>query len=190
MEADAAVERPQRWLGPTSASSRAFQGRGSLSTAPATASAMRGSKSARVRGSTQAARLPAAPIHTGSVPLDSTPQLGVHLPLGVSVAPSPSPSGRRNAFFTTTAAEEPVLQGYVYKRGGGTSFLGRSTWKRRYFVLAGARLAYYKAKDHYRRQPGTPLKAAIDLHHASVRTGDTIVRYYVCCVGASRLAVG
>lgn len=54
-------------------------------------------------------------------------------------------------------AEYRERSGYLYKRGGGRSFLGRQTWKRRWCVLKEGKLSYYKTeKDAQAGKP--PLK--------------------------------
>lgn len=38
----------------------------------------------------------------------------------------------------------PSYQGYLQKEGGGRSFFGRKTWKKRWFVISGVRLGLFK----------------------------------------------
>ena len=54
-------------------------------------------------------------------------------------------------------------KGYLYKEGGGTSFFGRNTWKRRYFVMEHFKLVYHRSEEEYLRG-APPLKnVVIDL---------------------------
>ena len=79
---------------------------------------------------------------------------------------------QRDSVDGTDAAEQAYehplptrLTGFLRKKGGGGSKLGRHSWKRRYFVLAGTRLAYFgKAGDP---KP----KGIIKLRGAALRTG-------------------
>lgn len=42
---------------------------------------------------------------------------------------------------------DAIYEGYLLKKGGGTSVVGRRNWKKRYFVLYLDHLVYYKEKD-------------------------------------------
>jgi hypothetical protein len=40
------------------------------------------------------------------------------------------------------------MEGYLYKKGTGSSAIGRKNWKRRWFLLEGAALSYYESFNH------------------------------------------
>eukprot|EP00730_Choanoeca_flexa_P004832 TRINITY_DN11814_c0_g2_i3.p1 TRINITY_DN11814_c0_g2~~TRINITY_DN11814_c0_g2_i3.p1 ORF type:complete len:870 (+),score=231.05 TRINITY_DN11814_c0_g2_i3:197-2806(+) len=54
----------------------------------------------------------------------------------------------RESLITTPSAydkEMVVHQGWLMKQGGGTTFLSRKSWKRRWFLLQGNQLTYHKS---------------------------------------------
>eukprot|EP00045_Choanoeca_perplexa_P013102 m.146343 g.146343 ORF g.146343 m.146343 type:complete len:856 (+) comp16237_c0_seq1:254-2821(+) len=54
----------------------------------------------------------------------------------------------RESLITAPSAydkEMVVHQGWLMKQGGGTSFLSRKSWKRRWFLLQGNQLTYHKS---------------------------------------------
>jgi len=55
------------------------------------------------------------------------------------------------------AEADDIKKGYFLKQGGGTSLLGRKSWKKRYFVLAEGKLSYYADEAAYNSGAG-PLK--------------------------------
>lgn len=85
-------------------------------------------------------------------------------------------AGVPNCFDPKTAGVQQ--SGALRKRGGGKSFLGRTNWKQRYFVLSGPFLAYFASKKKY-EAGAEPLKEPLCLAGASVRAGDAKVG---CCV--------
>ena len=44
---------------------------------------------------------------------------------------------------------EHFRKGYLNKKGGGTSFLGRRSWQARYFVLSDTSFGYWKKKEDF-----------------------------------------
>ncbi|KAA0170104.1 hypothetical protein FNF28_01713 [Cafeteria roenbergensis] len=58
-----------------------------------------------------------------------------------------------------TTARPDIMEGTLFKRGGGTSLFGRKNWKERYFVLGSdAALRYYESEAAYKAKPESPLK--------------------------------
>jgi len=45
------------------------------------------------------------------------------------------------------------MEGYLYKKGTGSSAIGRKNWKRRWFLLEGAALSYYESFNHDTGEP-------------------------------------
>lgn len=61
----------------------------------------------------------------------------------------------------------------MFKRGGGISLFGRQNWKRRYFVLKGYNLYYYKNQEAF-VQGKSYLKQPINLERCKIeRKKDT-----------------
>ena len=54
------------------------------------------------------------------------------------------------AKFTQTS----IYTGVLRKRGGGTSFMGRKSWKSRFFVLENGSLLYFESEVHYENKEG------------------------------------
>ena len=51
----------------------------------------------------------------------------------------------------------PILQGFLEKKGGGTSVFGRRNWKRRWFILYTDKLKYYESERTAILKPNDPL---------------------------------
>lgn len=51
----------------------------------------------------------------------------------------------------TSSSDEAIYAGFLFKKGGGTSTLGRRTWKPRYFEVR-QRVLYYYANEAAARQ--------------------------------------
>ena len=45
--------------------------------------------------------------------------------------------------------EPPFFFGYLFKEGGGTSWFGRKTWKKRWVIISGVRLGIFKSQQAY-----------------------------------------
>jgi hypothetical protein len=55
---------------------------------------------------------------------------------------------RRNSCSAAALSAAPADRvGYLRKQGGGTSMLGRKTWKTRFFCLDGCSLSYFDDED-------------------------------------------
>lgn len=62
----------------------------------------------------------------------------------------------------------PSMTGWLRKRGGGTSTLGRRTWRSRFFVLEGAYLYYYKTQAEFANHKDAVRAKPVDLPGHSV----------------------
>ena len=58
------------------------------------------------------------------------------------------------------ARQEALKQGWIRKKGGGSSTLSRRNWKRRWFVLRQNSLLYYTSDTEHN------LKGALDMRSA------------------------
>ena len=58
---------------------------------------------------------------------------------------------RRRRRWRTSSSDEAIYAGFLFKKGGGTSTLGRRTWKPRYFEVR-QRVLYYYANEAAARQ--------------------------------------
>ncbi|GMI01287.1 hypothetical protein TrST_g11737 [Triparma strigata] len=63
--------------------------------------------------------------------------------------------------------------GYLKKKGGGTSFLGRRNWNSRYFVLSNSQLSYYKSDKEFKNQQAPIKGSAINLTSSIVTSVDS-----------------
>lgn len=65
--------------------------------------------------------------------------------------------GDKHAVISGNAGIKPEVEilheGFLRKKGGGTSFGGRRNWKKRYFVLSEKKLSYYKTDKWEWEQP-------------------------------------
>lgn len=66
--------------------------------------------------------------------------------------------------YYTIKQEVVYRQGYLTKQGGGEGFFGRMNWKKRYFVLRGHNLYYYKNQDSF-TSGNEPIKAPVDISY-------------------------
>lgn len=57
-------------------------------------------------------------------------------------------------FLWFRSKQEALKQGWLHKKGGGSSTLSRRNWKRRWFVLRQARLMYFE-NDSEEKLKGT-----------------------------------
>ena len=48
-----------------------------------------------------------------------------------------------------------IYEGYMEKKGGGTSFMGRRSWKKRWFVLDSKSIKYYPTREIAHSKPDT-----------------------------------
>lgn len=84
----------------------------------------------------------------------------------------PSPGGLMNTwkrrwcvlkdetFLWFRAKQEALKQGWLLKKGGGSSTLSRRNWKRRWFVLRQSTLMYFENDSEEK------MKGALDMHAA------------------------
>ncbi|GMH62302.1 hypothetical protein TL16_g03448 [Triparma laevis f. inornata] len=63
--------------------------------------------------------------------------------------------------------------GYLKKKGGGTSFLGRRNWNSRYFVLSNSQLSYYKSDKEFKNQQAPIKGSSINLTSSIVTSIDS-----------------
>ncbi|XP_023671384.2 unconventional myosin-X [Paramormyrops kingsleyae] len=63
-------------------------------------------------------------------------------------------------FLWFRAKQEALKQGWLHKKGGGSSTLSRRNWKRRWFVLRRSRLMYFENDGEEK------LKGTLDMHDA------------------------
>ncbi|KAM7379810.1 hypothetical protein PAMP_005332 [Pampus punctatissimus] len=63
-------------------------------------------------------------------------------------------------FLWFRAKQEALKQGWLHKKGGGSSTLSRRNWKRRWFVLRQSKLMYFE-NDHEDK-----IKGVLDMHSA------------------------
>uniref|UniRef100_A0A8C9VX02 Myosin X n=1 Tax=Scleropages formosus TaxID=113540 RepID=A0A8C9VX02_SCLFO len=63
-------------------------------------------------------------------------------------------------FLWFRAKQEALKQGWLHKKGGGTSTLSRRNWKRRWFVLRQSKLMYFENDGEEK------LKGTLDIHAA------------------------
>nr|XP_057921483.1 unconventional myosin-X isoform X2 [Doryrhamphus excisus] len=64
-------------------------------------------------------------------------------------------------FLWFRAKQEALKQGWLHKKGGGSSTLSRRNWKRRWFVLRQSKLMYFENDGEDK------LKGALDMHAAT-----------------------
>ena len=84
----------------------------------------------------------------------------------------PSPGGLMNTwkrrwcvlkdetFLWFRAKQEALKQGWLHKKGGGSSTLSRRNWKRRWFVLRQSKLMYFENDGEDK------MKGLLEIHHA------------------------
>lgn len=63
-----------------------------------------------------------------------------------SAAPKPAESTAETKTPATTSGNAAVHSGYLVKEGGARNFLGRRTWKRRWFVLDRGSMQYFETE--------------------------------------------
>uniref|UniRef100_A0A3B5N0M4 Myosin X n=1 Tax=Xiphophorus couchianus TaxID=32473 RepID=A0A3B5N0M4_9TELE len=63
-------------------------------------------------------------------------------------------------FLWFRAKQEALKQGWLHKKGGGSSTLSRRNWKRRWFVLRQSRLMYFENDSEEK------MKGVLDMHSA------------------------
>lgn len=63
-------------------------------------------------------------------------------------------------FLWFRAKQEALKQGWLHKKGGGSSTLSRRNWKRRWFVLRQSKLMYFENDGEEK------MKGALDMHSA------------------------
>ncbi|XP_059199790.1 unconventional myosin-X [Centropristis striata] len=63
-------------------------------------------------------------------------------------------------FLWFRAKQEALKQGWLYKKGGGSSTLSRRNWKRRWFVLRQSKLMYFENDGEDK------MKGVLDMHDA------------------------
>uniref|UniRef100_A0A7N6BXR9 Myosin X n=1 Tax=Anabas testudineus TaxID=64144 RepID=A0A7N6BXR9_ANATE len=63
-------------------------------------------------------------------------------------------------FLWFRAKQEALKQGWLHKKGGGSSTLSRRNWKRRWFVLRQSRLMYFENDSEDK------MKGVLDMHNA------------------------
>lgn len=63
-------------------------------------------------------------------------------------------------FLWFRAKQEALKQGWLHKKGGGSSTLSRRNWKRRWFVLRQSKLMYFENDGEDR------MKGVLDMHNA------------------------
>uniref|UniRef100_A0A3Q2E042 Myosin X n=1 Tax=Cyprinodon variegatus TaxID=28743 RepID=A0A3Q2E042_CYPVA len=63
-------------------------------------------------------------------------------------------------FLWFRAKQEALKQGWLHKKGGGSSTLSRRNWKRRWFVLRQSRLMYFENDSEEK------MKGVLDMHNA------------------------
>ena len=65
-----------------------------------------------------------------------------------------------------TARQDFIHAGWLSKMGGGTSTLGRKSWKRRWMTLKGGELLYHESQEE-----DAAVLGIVDLQHATEITG-------------------
>lgn len=63
-------------------------------------------------------------------------------------------------FLWFRAKQEALKQGWLHKKGGGSSTLSRRNWKRRWFVLRQSKLTYFENDGEEK------MKGVLDMHDA------------------------
>lgn len=63
-------------------------------------------------------------------------------------------------FLWFRAKQEALKQGWLHKKGGGSSTLSRRNWKRRWFVLRQSKLMYFENDGEEK------MKGVLDMHIA------------------------
>lgn len=63
-------------------------------------------------------------------------------------------------FLWFRSRQEALKQGWLLKKGGGSSTLSRRNWRRRWFVLRQSKLIYYENDTEER------MKGMLDMHEA------------------------
>lgn len=63
-------------------------------------------------------------------------------------------------FLWFRAKQEALKQGWLHKKGGGSSTLSRRNWKRRWFVLRQSKLMYFDNDGEEK------MKGVLDVHNA------------------------
>ncbi|XP_042353344.1 unconventional myosin-X [Plectropomus leopardus] len=66
-------------------------------------------------------------------------------------------------FLWFRAKQEALKQGWLHKKGGGSSTLSRRNWKRRWFVLRQSKLMYFENDGEEK------MKGVLDMHNAKRR---------------------
>ena len=93
---------------------------------------------------------------TNSTPTRRRSSIGALVNKGKSIATAMTTNTTAASTSTTLSNRE----GFMEKRGGGTSQLGSRSWRKRYFVLKDRRLTYYHKPDDHSNGKG-PLKGAV-----------------------------
>lgn len=63
-------------------------------------------------------------------------------------------------FLWFRAKQEALKQGWLHKKGGGSSTLSRRNWKRRWFVLRQSRLMYFENDSEEKMKGVLDVRAA------------------------------
>lgn len=64
-------------------------------------------------------------------------------------------------------------RGWLYKKGGGTSFMGRRNWNQRFFSLTNGILSYYKSDKEYKAGEAPIKNCTFDLSQCRVELEET-----------------
>lgn len=70
-------------------------------------------------------------------------------------------------FLWFRSKQEALKQGWLHKKGGGSSTLSRRNWKRRWFVLRHSKLMYFENDSEEK------MKGILDIHDAKYETFKT-----------------